>query len=477
MRSLRTQLVFSHILPLLAAVPILYIALSYLLETQLLLPTLAQNLADDARLLTDIAHRAYLASGGDITTARIPFSEMEMNPEVRLVLLGSDSDIEYSNDPDFLDRIGQSVKLEGIDQVKGGETVMLTNYSFIPGQSYAVQVIAPVFGLQREVVGVIWLTYYDAALTQLFQQMRAITILVTLSALLVGGVLGLIIAVNISRPVRRAAEAIDGIARSAQEAPGAGPDQPLAEQGPEEVRELARSVNVLVARLHSLEQARRQLLANLVHELGRPLGALRAAIQALAKGAGDDPQLLAELTTGMDEEAARLQNIVEDLAHLYSQILGPLELQMQPTALNEWLPGVLAPWHEAAAEKNIEWTANVEENLPSLEVDQLRLGQVIGNLASNAVKYTPPGGVVQVQAGLRDGQVAVSFVDSGPGISPDEQEKVFQPFYRGSQGRRIKMGMGLGLSIARDLAAAHGGRITLENGNDGGSIFTLWLPL
>ncbi len=177
----------------------------------------------------------------------------------------------------------------------------------------------------------------------------------------------------------------------------------------EEIQELLHSVNVLVARLYSLEQSRRQLLANLVHELGRPLGALRSAIQALSRGAAQDPQLLDELAMGMDGEAARLQNIVEDLAHLHDQVLGTLELNCEPTVLQDWLPGVLVPWQEAAHGKTLEWKTEIPADLPAVEIDQMRFAQVIGNLASNAVKYTPAGGSVTVdrRAGRRAGLAAV----------------------------------------------------------------------
>ena len=146
-----------------------------------------------------------------------------------------------------------------------------------------------------------------------------------------------------------------------------------------------------------MELARRQLLANLVHELGRPLGALRSAIHALSKGAADDPQLLYDLTTGMDEETARLQHVLEDLAHLHDQVLGTLEMNLKPIDLSEWLPRMLLPWQEAALEKKLEWRAEIPADLPTVQADPVRLAQIVGNLASNAVKYTPPG-----QVGERD---------------------------------------------------------------------------
>jgi two-component system sensor histidine kinase BaeS len=264
-------------------------------------------------------------------------------------------------------------------------------------------------------------------------------------------------------------QAIYGLAHS-------GKSDPLAEQGPAELRDLTRSVNVLVARLSSLEMARRQLLANLVHELGRPLGALRSAIQALSGGAGKDPQLLADLTRGMDEEAARMQHILEDLAQLHYQVVGSLELARQPINLGDWLPGVLISWEQAAREKHLDWQTNLPQDLPSIYADPVRLAQVVGNLVSNAIRYTPSGGSVFVAAGAEDRQVWVRVEDSGPGIKEEERERIFTPFYRGDQGRRLKEGMGLGLSIARDLAQAHGGRIEVESKPGSGSRFILWLP-
>ena len=104
------------------------------------------------------------------------------------------------------------------------------------------------------------------------------------------------------------------------------------------------------------------------------------------------------------------------------------------------------------------------------------MGQVIGNLASNAVKYTPVGGSVSISAGTAEKQVCIKFVNTGPGIAREEQELEFEPFYRGDQGRKIKQGMGLGLSIARDILHAHGGEIELQSTPDEGSHFTIWLP-
>jgi signal transduction histidine kinase len=234
-----------------------------------------------------------------------------------------------------------------------------------------------------------------------------------------------------------------------------------------------------VEELHSLETSRRQLLANIVHELGRPLGALRSAIHALGKGAANDPQLVADLTQGMDQETSRLQYLLDEVASLYDKATGGLELDRKPVQTAGWLRSVLIPWKAAAEEKHLTWEAEIPESLASIEIDSVRMAQVIGNLLSNAIKYTPVGGTIKISAGADEKNFWFTVSDTGAGVLVAEREKIFQPFYRGDTGRRIKQGMGLGLTIARELMTAHGGEINVES--DGvpgrGSTFTVTLPM
>jgi signal transduction histidine kinase len=347
---------------------------------------------------------------------------------------------------------------------------VLTNYSVWRPHNVLLDVLRPVIDPERQqVIGIVRLTYRLASAFELFTQFRYLIIFVLVFGLLLGAVLGSLLAFNISRPVRQVTQAIYDLAQGVR-------NEPLNEEGPEEIRAQIRAVNYLVERLRSMEEARRQLLANLVHELGRPLGALRSAIQAIGKGAGRDPKLLDELTAGMEEETVQLEHVLGDLAHLHGQVLGPLELNRQGIEVEEWLPRALRPWEEMAHAKGLKWTVNIPPDLPLVYADPVRLMQVIGNLTSNAIKYTPAEGAVAIEAGQQGEMLWIAIQDTGLGIPPDEQEKIFVPFYRGSQDRRIKQGMGLGLTIARDLVQAHGGRITLESESGRGSKFTVWLP-
>jgi two-component system, OmpR family, sensor histidine kinase BaeS len=468
-RSLRARLILSHTLPLLVIIPLIYIALAYLLETQFLLPKLTEELLDNARLVTGVVRTSDMTSG-EPTDIQFTLLRLDINPRIRLLYLQPDGTLMYSNDPDAQNIVGQRIQVPEMNRLNSGKDVILTSYSFLVSQNDSINVLRPIINNNRQLVGILWMTYYEASLNQLFQQFRLLAVVAIVGSGLAAALLGSLLAFSLSTPIRQATQAINGLTRGERSGP-------LQEQGPDEVRDLARAVNVLVTRLHSLEQARRQLLANLVHELGRPLGALRSAIQALAHGASSDPQLLSDLTAGMDEETARLQYLLTELSHLHDLVLGALELDREPTAMSEWLPRVLPSWQEYATQKRLQWLSEIPADLPVILADQTRLAQVVGNLASNAIKYTPSGGSITVSAGQADSQVWFRIKDSGPGIAPDEQEKIFEPFYRGDTGRRIKQGMGLGLSIARDLVAAHRGRIELESQPGAGSQFTVWLPI
>jgi signal transduction histidine kinase len=183
------------------------------------------------------------------------------------------------------------------------------------------------------------------------------------------------------------------------------------------------------------------------------------------------------LLTGMDEETIRLQYLLDDLARLHDQVLGKLELNRSPVQLGDWLVSTLAPWEAAARQKGLTWAVDISPNLPVVMMDSDRMAQAIGNILSNAIKFTPAGGQVSVAAKLEAGSLSVQVADTGPGIPEGEREKIFQPFYRGSQGRRIVEGMGLGLSIARDIVTAHNGEMELDSTPGMGSRFTLQIPV
>jgi len=328
-------------------------------------------------------------------------------------------------------------------------------------------VLVPVADVDHHLVGVVRLSYQLPGYGR-FLQLRFLVLGVLTVGVLLGVVVGGGLALNLERPLRQVAYAIEQMQGSSL--------SHLPEQGYVEINVLIRAFNRLVERTHSLEAARRQLLANLVHELGRPLGAMLSATQALQDGAVNDPALRAEFLEGIQDGLLRLRRLLEDLHGLHESDAGPLPLNRHLVCVSEWLPAALTLWHAAALSKPLGWEASIPPELPEMRLDPDRLAQALGNLLNNAIQYTPPQGMVKVAAGTTPDAVWIRVADTGAGIPPDSLSHIFEPFYRVPSDRRFRHGMGLGLSIARDIVSAHGGWIDVKSTLGHGSEFTLWLP-
>ena len=467
LRTLRSRLVLSHLLPLLIVLPLAGLAFIYVLETQVFLPGFTDELVTEAKLVAELASDQP-DLWRDSEKANSLIARLSSQTKARLMFLEPDGTLIASSDLTDRDRLGQKITTTDLSSVQQGNLVYHNDFS--KGlDAEVIDVFAPVVVIDGQVVGIIRMSYPYVTIYDELVQTRFIIFGVLAFALLTGIGLGSFLAVTISTPVHQITHAISELARGNKL-------EKLDETGPEEIQSLARSTNLLFERLSDLEKARKQLLANLVHEIGRPLGALRSAIHSLSQGAEKDPQLMADLTRGMDGETARLQFLLNDLAHLHDQVFGPLELERQRIPLSTWLYEVLRPWEEAARVKGLHWNLEFPEDLPVIDADPLRLAQAVGNIVSNAIKYTPKGGQIRISAGTDNSTFWVKVHDNGPGISSDDQKKIFAPFYRGSQHRRIKQGMGLGLSIALDVVLAHGGEIDLDSVEGKGSSFTIWIP-
>jgi signal transduction histidine kinase len=466
-RTLRNRLILSHALPLLVIIPVVGLLLIYVLETGYFIPNITRNLEGDARLVAALVG-GHPELWEDHSLMQALLSHLNPDPAERIQLLSLRGQLLASTDLADADKIDQQVEITGLPEVLNGQEVSSRSFSQ-QLQEEVIEVSAPVIGEDGKVAGIVRLTYsFDTAYAELLH-LRFLMGAVLFIGLLFGVALGLILAVNISDPIGQVTQAVEDLASGRR-------SELLPEKGAEEIRQLQRAANNLFTRLRELEEARHQLLANLVHELGRPMGALLAAIQALRRGAKEDPQLMDELLQGMEDEAIRLQRLTEELTDLHEQVLGTLTLDFQQVDLAVWLPRALLPWREKAQAARLSWAVEIPAGLPNVCIDPDRFDQVIGNLVSNAIKYTQRGGRILISAGWKEGEAWVQVSDTGPGIPYEDQEKLFTPFFRGEQSRRFPQGMGLGLSIARDLVRAHGGRIEVGSTPGIGSEFTIWLP-
>jgi two-component system sensor histidine kinase BaeS len=459
---LRNRLILSHILPALLIIPLMGAAMVYVLETRLLLPVVYKDLAGDAALIAEITRNQPIFWQNN-EAARALVEGVAPYLSGRVSLLTLDGHLLASGDQ-AIDTAGtQVVEIPNLSGLEQGETIQLQ-------RGPLAEVFTPVFSLDGQPIGIIRMTTRVVTVTDEVYQLRYLLGTVLFVGVLAGVGLGSYLAVSINRPIQQVTGSIQALAQGDWQAH-------VEEEGPHEMRRLAATVNALVDQLNSLEKARRQLLANLMHELGRPLGAIRSAVQALLHGADQDAQLSGDLLHGINEETIRLQHLLDDLSGLQEHILGRLELKPSPVQLNDWLVSTLAPWEASARQKGLTWVEEVSPQLAVAVMDSNRMAQAIGNILSNAIKFTPAGGEVLVKVRSEDELLAMEVADTGLGISEDEREKIFQPFYRGLHGRRIVEGMGLGLSIAKDIITAHGGELQLETTPGRGSRFILRIPL
>ena len=469
LHTLRQRLILSHLLPMLVIVPVMGIALIYILETAILLPELARELTGQADLIVKLVQdKPQLWQNP--AQAQTLADQLSPDLHARIMLFNGSGHLLASSNSGDLSRLGQQFdNMPSLTEALAGQPVQRVTYSQRL-DAEIVDVVVPVFGSGQRVIGLVRLSHQLATVEEQFVQLRYLIVSVLVVGLVLGTMIGLLLALNVERPIRRVTLAIYALSRGDWSGS-------LSEQGPREIRLQVRAVNNLVSRLRSLEQARRQLLANLVHELGRPLGAIHSAIRALMGRSGADTAIREELLDGIEQEVVRLERLLDDLAQLHDQVLGALELNRQPVALSHWLEQMLGPWREAALSKMLTWRTEVPADLPTLQIDPDRLGQAVGNLISNAIKYTPEGGTVSVSAGYNDETAWIRVSDTGRGISVQEQEAIFTPLYRGKTGSRFPQGMGLGLSIAHQLVLAHDGQIEVTSQFGRGSQFTIWLPI
>lgn len=327
----------------------------------------------------------------------------------------------------------------------------------------------PLPGYPAPVEGVAPPTPLDESVERDLELLRYWLIGGVVIALLVGVNLASLSAYYLERPLARLTGAVQHMTKGQ-------PLPTIEQQGPQEITALVTAFNDLNLQLKNVESSREQLLTNVVHELGRPLGAMRMAVRALRDGAVEDTVFREELFVGIEEEIQRLNRLLDNLVQLGGSVLKTFEVHRKPVPLSEWLPTVLPLWQPTAVAKGLSWQSEIPATLPILSIDTDRLGQVLGNLLSNAIRYTPSGGSITVRAGESAQQVWIEVADTGIGIPIEEQTKVFDPFFRSSAHTRFPQGMGLGLPIAREIVTAHGGTLTLSGLPGEGTTFRIELP-
>jgi two-component system, OmpR family, sensor histidine kinase BaeS len=257
--------------------------------------------------------------------------------------------------------------------------------------------------------------------------------------------------------VRRMTRPMDSLIDAAGRIEAGDYSVQVSESGPRELRSVARAFNQMSARLKSSDEQRRGFLAELAHEFRTPLTVIRGQAEAIADGVypGDAGHLSPIL-----DATETLDRLVEDLRTLVLTDAGNLVLHKEPTDLGALAADTVESFSTQAQTAHVTLSSEVADgNLTQVDVDPARIRSVLGNLLSNAIRHTPSGGSVRVVADGSGDEVFVTVSDTGEGIPPDLLPRVFDRFVKGASSP----GSGLGLAIARDIVAAHGGRLEIQS--------------
>ena len=349
-----------------------------------------------------------------------------------------------------------------VKALRAGGTMTINNLADLDGKHYLA--VARPITLGTNVVGALVVAKPKAQLrsrllTLVWQLVIAFGI-----GIVVVGLLGVYLTRRLTRPLGALASAADAVAGGdyAVELPPA--------RGSDEISTLARRFGDMAEKLAESEQLSRNFLMSVSHELRTPLTAIRGHVSALREEVIEDPDLRSASLAVIEREAMRLERLVGDvldLAKLDAHRFTVLEEEVDMEQLTE---RAFTAFGEEARRRAIDYRSDIRAR-PVIVTDGDRVLQIISNLLSNAFRWTPEGGRIRVELEAENGTVSVAVSDTGPGIGPEERDRIFRPFWSRDGG-----GTGLGLAIARELALALGGRIDLKSEPGLGSRFELVLP-
>ena len=277
-----------------------------------------------------------------------------------------------------------------------------------------------------------------------------------------------LVSIRVVRPVRGLASAARHVSSGAYEAR-------VPAEGTDEIAVLADAFNEMAASLEASERRRRELLADVAHELRTPLATVQAYIEGIADGV---VQPTSATWSALKGELQRLRRLADDLQAVSRAEERQLDLRRRrttPAAIVGAAVRAAAPGFQA---RGVELTAQAEPRLPQVDVDGDRIGEVLGNLLENALRHTEAGDTVVASAERHGNAVELAVTDDGEGIAPEHLDRVFERFFRSDAARtRARGGSGIGLTIARAIVEAHGGTIRAESAGLGrGARFVVSLP-
>jgi signal transduction histidine kinase len=291
--------------------------------------------------------------------------------------------------------------------------------------------------------------------------------------LVLGVLLAITIASSVARPLGKLADAAEAISHGDY-------DQQIVAEGPKEVQSVAASFNSMAGQVKAAQQAQREFVANVSHDLKTPITSIQGWSQSLVDGTASNEAEIGRAARIIHNETNRMARMVSQLLDLARIESGQMELTLEPVDLRQILTDVHHNLGVQAEERGVHLTLDLAP-VPPIMGDHDRLMQVFSNLVDNGLAHTPNGGRVHLSVRPHgDRALEASVQDTGEGIAPEELSRIFERFYQVDKSRsrtRARRGSGLGLSIVRELVEAHGGRISARSEAGSGSLFVVRLPV
>ncbi len=280
-------------------------------------------------------------------------------------------------------------------------------------------------------------------------------------------ILGIVLARALTHPLRDLTTAIRAMAAGDL-------NQHVAVKSRDELGELAAAFNQMSADLDRLNRSRRQMTADIAHDLRNPLTVIGGYIESIQEGVlKPTPERL----EAIQAEVRHLERLVDDLRTLSQAEAGELRLNREPVSVQQLLEAAVQSYRPLAEKQGVDLRAEVQPGLPELDADPDRLAQVLGNAITNALRYTEATGSIALRAARDAGHVILSVSDTGKGIDPGSLPHIFDRFYRADSARSRGEESGLGLAIAKSIVEAHGGQISARSALGQGTTIEIALPI
>lgn len=361
-----------------------------------------------------------------------------------------------------LDRPEIRAALEG----KTNRSVQFSEQS----QQWIMQVALPIGGMEDEPLGALFLSSSLQDIYDTLGQISSFLFFATVAAILAVGGASVLLARRVTRPLNL-------LTRASQQMAQGHLEQKIEIKGRDEIARLARQFNNMASKVDYMTRNLKSFAGNVSHELRTPLTTMSLLIKSLKEHELDQDQQK-EFLDDLDKESERLINLVNSLLELTRLEHFKSKAEGKNYSIRDLLMDMIEQMAPAFSRAGLEFSYDVPQELPLLSGSPVQIRQALYNLIDNALKYTEPGGKVNIAAWVEPDRIGVKIQDTGKGIPPEARIFIFERFYRSEPARdRNRGGAGLGLSIAKEIIHAHGGSIWVESMEGKGSTFYVTLPI